>query len=205
MLRINGYLRGAFADGARYVIWDKYTFARTTKLSVSHIERAMTQFRRTATDWRFETIYYRAAAKGEDRAAIRKWRERQAHQSFRRHRRIKIRPASGDPRVTPFEVGRRLIDYITKAARNNGRPVHVDQEFLRRFQITCGLPMEWIVIAWQRCKKIPGYRVRWKGEGGGRKMVIEAKQKTSDLRNAIGVARITRCKSRCSTRTEGPS
>lgn len=151
-LRINGYLNGTFARGKKFHIWDKYVFTRATEShkprKLSHIEQAMTQFRKQSTQWRFEDIWYRG------------------------HRRIKITPlAVAQQLPTQFETTRRFIAYVCNAAKMN-RQVSVDIFFVHRFWKTSGLPEEWIRIAWQRVKKIRGYRVKWKGRGRGRKCVV---------------------------------
>ncbi len=73
--------------------------------------------------------------------------------------------------MTQLEVSRRLGRYVQNAARLNGR-TSVDLVFLRRFVHTSGVPWEWAVIAWQRIKKIRGFRLKWRGVGRGRRLVV---------------------------------
>lgn len=159
-LRINGYLNGAFSRGARFIIWDKHRFFRGIRSGkarkVSHIEQAMTVFRKTSTNWVFQDIWVGA----RDKNGV-----------MRRHRRIKILPAGQGTETTQLETTIRFLAYVTSAARMN-RSVRVDRPFLVKFWQTTGLPEEWIRIAWQRMKKIRGYRVKWKGVGAGRKAVV---------------------------------
>lgn len=162
-LRIDGYLRGCVirSRGAiGYKIWDKRQFARKTAQggkgkarSVSHVEQAMTYFRKTSTRWKFEDVWIREP------------------DSHRVHRRIKISPAGSVAPDKQCEVTARFIGYVTASVTQNGC-AHVDKLFLQRFVQTTGLPWEFVRLAWQRVKKIPGYRVRWRGAGRGRKFVV---------------------------------
>ena len=158
-LRINGYLNGCFNRGAKYIIWDKHRFARAISKGkprkLSHIEQAMTAFRKETTNWHFEEIYYRGPARGEDSDKVR-----------RKHRRLKITPAGRGLAPSQLEVTTRFLAYVTAAARANGS-VRVGRPFLVQFWKTTGLPEEWIRIAWQRMRKIRGYRVKWRGKGAG--------------------------------------
>jgi hypothetical protein len=156
-LRINGYLNGCFARGARFIIWDKHRFCRAIRgakpRKVSHIEQAMTAFRKTSSNWIFQEIYYRGPGQ------------------TRTHRRIKILPAGRGLGPTQLETTTRFLAYVTRAVKLNGS-VKVDRAFLVQFWQTTGLPEEWIRIAWQRMIKLRGYRVKWRGRGNGRKAVV---------------------------------
>lgn len=159
-LRLDGYLKGCFNRGARFKIWDKRQFHRATldgkPRAITHIEQAFTLFRKTSTAWHFEDIWISS----KDADGIR-----------RRHRRIKIVPAGRGLGPTQLETTTRFLAYVTNAAKLNGS-VKVDRAFLVSFWRTTGLPEEWIRIAWQRTKKIRGYRVKWRGKGNGRKAVV---------------------------------
>lgn len=155
-LRFNGYLRGCFARGAWYKIWDKHQFHRATLSArprqVSYIEHAFRVFMRTSTIYHFEKI------------------------RIGRSERIKVSLRGAPPiKLTQLEVSLRLGAYVTRAARTRG-VAHVDGLFLERFAQTSGLPAEFIWIAWQRIKKIRGLRVRWRGTGAGKKFVASLPQ-----------------------------
>lgn len=157
-LRIDGYIRGCFGRGARYKIWDKRQFLRAIRggkaRKLSHIEQAMTQFIKTSTNWNFEYVYL-TDYQGDGR----------------KHRRIKITVAGRGQMPTQMETTSRLIGYVAGAVKFNG-VAKIDRPFLVRFQETSGLPEEFIRIAWQRIKKIRGYRVKWRGVGAGRRAVV---------------------------------
>lgn len=159
-LRIDGYLRGCFANGAPWIIWDNRRFRDCTRSAkprkLSHVQQAMTQFRKSSTNWVFEDIWLSSLDRDEVR---------------RRHRRIKVWRPSGRQAATQMETTLRLLAYVKNAVKMNGT-AKIDRIFLAKFMETTGLPEEWIRIAWQRIKKIRGYRVKWKGVGAGRKAVI---------------------------------
>lgn len=188
MRRVNGWLRGATERGQPFVIVDKWEIYRTflkpsrtgkasgRPLSIAHIERAITALRKISTAWKFEDIWYRPCNRGKNREEIAEWRA--SRDRFRRHRRIKATPIAGAQTVTPAAVFIRLLAYIKGAVKLNGR-AHVDREFLRRFQITSGLPSEWIALAAQRVRGIAGCTCRRKAStcpGQVGKLVVEPRR-----------------------------
>lgn len=155
-VRIRGYLFGAFARGAHFIIWDKHAFAEKSKdakhpkfkqsYQVEYVEKLMRIFRKTTTEFKIEEV---------------RWG---------RSPRLKITMLSRAAGCPISQVRGRLLGYIRGAVRIHGW-ARVDAAFISHFIQTTGAPAEIVASVWQGLKYVPGCRVRWKGCGANLKMV----------------------------------
>lgn len=156
-VRIRGYLFGAFARGAQFIIWDKHAFAEKSKdarhpkfkqsYQVEYVEKLMRIFRKTTTEFKIEEV---------------RWG---------RSPRLKITMLSRAAGCPIGQVRGRLLGYIRGAVRIHGW-ARVDAAFISHFIQTTGAPAEIVASVWQALKYVPGCRVRWKGCGANLKMIV---------------------------------
>ena len=177
-LRINGYLNGLWRDGCTWWIWDKHKFAAATKkprkgsswesrpLTASYLEKVFRVFRRRYADlYDFERV-----------RVGRSWRWK-----------VILRDAPKG--LSVHQVTVRLAGYARQAALQKGS-AHVDRLFLERFAKTAGLPLSMCETAAKKLRRIRGCRLRRRGSGNGKKLVVSLLQSSPRHSSPYGEKRI---------------
>ena len=126
-IRIAAYLRGCFARGAIYTLWNPEKFARATlsknPISAKHVRRAWPLFRELSQSFRFELVRV---------GRSNKWRVEPLEP---------VQPKPRTPQPRPDQIAYRLSRYI-RAAVKAARFAYVNRGFLATFCKSAGATMD---------------------------------------------------------------